>query len=165
MAFGLAVGLIGAGVGAQFTDQVTANENISVGTFPCKIVGTTAGTIAGDGKSVSYTAPSPTNSAPGSAPFSFTVENTGTINQVLQVSTSPLGSPFSAILSPATDVILAPTATQVYSAGLQWGELTNANLNTSGTLTYTVNCNEGGTTTVAFSSAGPADTGYRPGTA
>ena len=151
VAFGLAAGLIGAGVGAQFTDQVKANENISVGTFSCKIVQQSDGVIAPDGKSVEYTAPSPTNSAPGSAPFSFTVQNTGDITQVLQVSMSPVGSPFSSILAaPVPDVILTANATHTYSAGLQWGELTNANLNTSGSIIYTVNCNEGSTHTVSF---------------
>ncbi len=36
--FALAVGLIGAGVGASFTSSVTAQENIKVGTFQCMIV-------------------------------------------------------------------------------------------------------------------------------
>ena len=40
--FALAVGLIGAGVGAQFTDQVTANQNINVGNFQCMIVAPSA---------------------------------------------------------------------------------------------------------------------------
>ena len=36
-AFGLTLGLIGGGVGAVFQDQVTATQNINVGTFECKI--------------------------------------------------------------------------------------------------------------------------------
>ena len=36
-AAGLAVGLIGGGVGAQFTGQVSAQENLNVGTFGCLI--------------------------------------------------------------------------------------------------------------------------------
>ena len=81
-AVGLAVGLIGSGVGAVFVDQVTATQNIDVGTFGCKIVSATTARrrrIAGDGKSVTYTSPTITSSAPGNAPFSFTVKNTGSI--------------------------------------------------------------------------------------
>lgn len=142
MAFGLMVGLISGGVGAIFTDQVTAEENISVGTFECLIVEPSDGTIAGDGKSVSYTAPTIMSSAPGSAPFSFTVQNTGSIDALLHVTASPVGAPFSSIDAPYADVHVAASATHTYNVGLEWGELTNDNLGDSGTITYTVSCGE-----------------------
>ncbi len=41
VASGVTIGLIGGGVGAVFHDQVTARENIDVGTFACKIVDAT----------------------------------------------------------------------------------------------------------------------------
>ena len=41
-AFGLMVGLIANGVGANFTDQVQAIQNINVGTFSCVISATVA---------------------------------------------------------------------------------------------------------------------------
>jgi hypothetical protein len=141
--FALAVGLIGAGVGAQFTDQVTAKENINVGSFQCMIVAPSSGTIALDGKSVTYNAPDILSSAPGNAPFSFTVKNTGTMDAVLTVSTNPLGSPFTAMpLSPVLPLTLAAGASQTFAGGLSWGVLTDANLNQSGTLTYTVTCTD-----------------------
>jgi hypothetical protein len=144
--FALAVGLIGAGVGAQFTDSVTANQNISVGTFSCQITAATpldaSNGIALGGKSLTYTAGPILSPLPGNAPFTFTVTNTGTIPQVLTVSSSAVGSPFSAMLAPATPVALAAGGSQVFSAGLQWTELDNSNLGQSGTLTYTVTCTD-----------------------
>lgn len=157
--FALAVGLIGAGVGAQFTDQVTAKENISVGTFQCKIIQPSSGTIAADGKSVEYTAPPITSSLPGSAPFSFTVENTGSIPQVLTVSSSAVSAPFSAMLAPVAPAALAAGGTQLYNAGLQWGELDNSWLGKSGSITYTVNCNEGAAISVAVTGPVKGDAG------
>lgn len=141
-AFGLMVGLIGSGVGAVFTDQVTADEHISIGTFECLIVEPSDGTIAGDGKSVSYTAPAIMSSAPGSAPFQFTVEATGSIAAVLQVSTTPVSAPFSIIGAPFADVPLAYPATHTYNTGIQWTELSSVNEGTSGTVTWTINCVE-----------------------
>jgi len=143
-AAGITVGLIGGGVGANFTDQVTATQNIKVGTFSCLITDATAGaTIAGDQKSVSYTAPTINSSAPGSAPFYFQVKNMGSIPQSLTVSTSPasVSAPFS-IIGVLSPVPLAVGATYDYHTGLQWTELSNANLGTSGTVTWTVNCGE-----------------------
>ena len=140
--FGLTIGLIGGGVGASFSDQVTATEKINVGTFECLIVQPSDGTIAVGGKSVSYTAPTIMSSAPGSAPFNFTVKNAGSIAATLHVSVSPVGAPFSSIGAPFADAHVAGGATHLYHAGLQWGALTNANLGTSGTITYTVSCDE-----------------------
>jgi hypothetical protein len=156
--FALAVGLIGAGVGAQFTDQVKAIENINVGTFGCQIVDATpigaSNGIALDGKSVTYTAPTINSSVPGSAPFSFTVKNTGTIEQVLTVATSAVTTPpWSIIGAPFGPVALAGGASNVYHTGVSWTELDNSNLNQHGSVTWTVSCNED-LSTVTFSSHG-----------
>lgn len=144
--FALAVGLIGVGVNASFTDSVTAQENINVGTFQCKIVDATplaaSDGIALDGKSVTYTAPPIQSSVAGSAPFSFTVKNTGSIDSVLTVSTSPVSAPWSIINEPFTAVPLAAGGTHVYNTGVKWTELNNSNLGQTGTVTWTVNCNE-----------------------
>jgi hypothetical protein len=141
-AFGLMVGLIGGGIGAVFTDQVTADEQISVGTFECLIVEPSDGIIAGDGKSVSYTAPTIMSSAPGSAPFSFTVAATGSIPAVLQVSTSPVSAPFSIIGAPFADQVVAYPGTYTYNTGVQWAELTSDNEGATGTVTWTIDCVE-----------------------
>jgi len=142
-ALGLTIGLIGSGVGAAFTDQVTANQTINVGTLHCIISAASAGTIAGDLKSVSYTAPTIMSSVAGSAPFSFTVQDTGSIAARVHVAVSSPAAPFSSILAaPVPDVTLAAGASNAYAAGLQWGVLTNANLNTTASVTYTVSCLE-----------------------
>jgi predicted ribosomally synthesized peptide with SipW-like signal peptide len=141
-AFGLMVGLIGGGVGAVFTDQVTADETINVGTFECLIVAPSDGIIAGDAKSVSYTAPTIMSSAPGSAPFDFTVKNTGSIPAYLTVTVSPVGAPFSVIGAPFAAVPLGSLATHTYATGIAWGALSSVNEGTSGTVTWTVTCAE-----------------------
>jgi hypothetical protein len=148
--FALAVGLIGAGVGAVFTDSVTANENINVGTFSCGITTATTGATYGAidalgyAHSVSYTAPTIMSSAAGTAPFFFTVKNTGSIADVLTVATSGVSSPWSIINAPFTAVPLAAGASTTYNTGVQWTELNNSNLGQTGTATWTVSCNENG---------------------
>lgn len=158
-AFGLMVGLIGSGVGAVFTDQVTAQENIAVGTFGCGITDATPGATFGDMSgsyyhSVSYEAPPILTSAPGSAPFFFTVKATGTIAAKLHVSSVVSGgAAFSSLLAdPVPDVVLNAGDTQTFTAGLQWTELWTADLNTTASVTYTVACSD----PTAFSIFGPA---------
>ncbi len=143
-AFALALGLIQAGVGASFTDQVTANQNINVGTFQCKIISAApvAAVVADDGKSVTYSAPTITSSAPGRAPFSFTVQNTGSINQVLTVAPSSVSSPWSIINAPFAPVPLAANGTQTFDTGIAWSELNNSNLGQGTSVTWTVTCGE-----------------------
>ncbi len=149
-AFGLTVGLIGGGVGAAFQDQVTAQENIDVGTFSCKIVSATPGAasdgIAAGGKSLTFTAPTIMSSAAGSAPFSFTVQNTGSITQSLTVSSSWTGNlpgNFSSILAtPTAPVALVAAGTKTYDAGIQWTALDTFALGKAGSIKYTVNCGE-----------------------
>ena len=161
-AFGLMLGLISSGVGAAFVDQVTAEENINVGTFECLIVEPSDGVISGDGKSVSYTAPTIMSSAPGSAPFSFTVAATGSIPVVLKVTATGASGKFSVIGAPFADVPLTYPATKTYNTGVQWTELTNAELGASGTVTWTVDCVEAPppTQTVISSNFNFSDTGW-----
>ncbi len=141
-AFGLLVGLISSGVAAQFYDSVTATQNISVGTFSCVISDATEGATGVGTHSVSFTSDSITSSAPGSAPFFFTVENTGSIPDVLTVSTSIVNPPFSVIGAPFAPQHLDGGQSFTYNTGIQWGELTNANLGQSGTVTWSVSCGE-----------------------
>lgn len=148
VAFGLLVGLMQSGVAAQFADQVTASQSISVGTFSCGITSATPGAVLGnvDGlgyaHSVTYTSSPIMSSAPGSAPFFFVVKNTGSIPDVLTVSTSIVSSPFGIIGAPFAPQHLNGGASFTYNTGVQWGELTNANLGQSGTVTWNVNCGE-----------------------
>jgi len=146
--FALAVGLIGAGVGAQFTDSVTAQQNIHVGTFSCDITSAN-GNVSG--KTLTYNAPPITSSAAGNSAFTFTVTNTGTISAALQISETALAAPFSSMLTmPVAPVVLAGGNATTYNAGIQWAALSNANRGESVSITYTVNCGEVGTPTVTF---------------
>jgi hypothetical protein len=166
-AFSLAVGLIGVGVSAQFTSSVTAQENINVGTFGCQIVDATpigaSNGIALNGKSVTYTAPTISSSDPGSAPFSFTVKNTGTIPQVLTVATTPaVSTPWSIINAPFAPVALAGGASHPYSTGVAWTTLGNSNLDQHFSVTWTVSCNES-SVGVAYYAVNNGGTQFAPG--
>ena len=147
-AFSLAIGMIGSGVSAAFTDQVTAVQNVNVGTFACSI-SSDNGTV--DGKTLTYNAPAITSSAAGSSPFSFTVTNTGAITAVLQFSQTALAAPFSSILAaPVAPVTLVGGASTTYNAGIWWPELTMADLGKHPSITYTVSCSEARFATVSF---------------
>jgi hypothetical protein len=142
---GLLVGVVGSGVGASFVDSVTGTETIDVGTFNCKIVGSSGGTF--DDDSATYAAPTITSSAAGSAPFSFTVENAGTIPMALSVSAPAwagnLDGSFSGIApTVAPSAILAPGASATVSTGIQWTALDGTDLGDSGSATWTVSCSD-----------------------
>jgi hypothetical protein len=143
--FALAVGLIGNGVSAQWAKTVTAQENISVGSFGCAIVDWT-GAPAGhtQQESVTFTAPPINSSDAGTAPFMFTVKNTGTVAQVLTVASTitTLPTQFSDMLGTQSPVFLAGNAAQVYNGGLSWTDLTSYTGGATGNITYTVTCNE-----------------------
>lgn len=146
---GLIVGLLGSGIGASFIDSLTATENIEVGSFSCRIINPSDGTIAGDLKSVSYDAPDINSSAAGSAPFSFTVQNNGSIDQLLTVSktgqTGNLTSKFTDMPASPSPVSLPAGGTVVITTGIQWTELDNTDLGRFGSMVWTINCGEGGT--------------------
>ena len=110
MAFGLVIGLVGTGIGASFVDQVTATENITVGTFGCEI-DLDRRRDSPRGSSITYDAPEITSSAAGNAPFTFTVTNVGSIPQQLTITDER-----------ARRQVLghAPDAGQSGSAGCQW---------------------------------------------
>jgi hypothetical protein len=158
MAFGLVIGLVGTGVGASFVDQVKATENIAVGTFGCEITDGD-GTIAGDGSTIDYNAPTITSSAAGNAPFTFTVRNFGSIDQQLTVTASAASgslnsSKFTAMtLAPASPVALAAGASQVFNTGIEWTELNSSDLGDSGFIRWTVDCGEVPATQTVISSA------------
>jgi hypothetical protein len=166
---GLVVGLLGSGVGAIFYDQVTGTENIVVGTFDCQVTGVSDNGTKGsfDANSATYNAGTIMSSAPGSAPFTFTVQNFGTIPMVLSVS-APVwgGSPgldgsFSGIAPVLSSATLAAGASATVTTGIQWTTLDNADLGTSGWARWTVACNEYPvTTTVTSSNLNYSNTGW-----
>ncbi len=146
---GLIVGLIGSGIGASFVSTLTATENIEVGGFACRIIEPSDGTIAGDAKSVTYNAPTITSSAAGNAPFSFTVENNGDIDQLLTVAktsqTGNLSPKFSDMPASPSPVTLPAGGSVEITTGIQWTELDNDDLGRFGSMVWTINCGEGGT--------------------
>jgi hypothetical protein len=146
--------MIGSGVSAAFTSQVSAAQNINVGTFSCGIVTATTGATYGAIDTLgyahtgSYAAPTIMSSDPGSAPFSFTVKNTGSIPDVLTVATSPVSAPWSVINAPFAPVPLASGASNVFNTGVSWTTLDNSELGASGTVTWTVSCGENSPTVI-----------------
>lgn len=157
VALGLMAGLIQSGVAAQFTDQVTATENINVGSFSCVIDSSTAGTLGnyvnGFAHSVTYTAPTILSSASSTAPFQFNVKNNGDMAMDLHVTaavTQRAGGPFSSM--PVYDQVINPGEINQFVEGLSWGNLTNADLGTSASVTYTVACSD----VTQFTTFGPA---------
>ncbi len=150
VAFGLMVGLIGSGVSAVFHDQVTATENIAVGTFGCQIVSGngTISNVPHTGSTITYNAPQIVSSVAGNAPFTFTVQNVGSIPQQLTITASPVSGTldplkFSAMtLAPASPVNLAGGVSQAFNTGIQWTALDNGDLGSHGWVTWTVDCGE-----------------------
>jgi hypothetical protein len=140
---GVAVGLIGWGVSATFTDGATASQSIKVGTFGITVSSTTAGAVvvnSGTTHTVTLTSPDVLSSAAGTAPLAFKVTSTGTIpaNLHVAITTSP-AAPFSSILAaPVADVVLSSGQSQDYAAGLSWPELFNPQLGQSYSVAYTV---------------------------
>jgi predicted ribosomally synthesized peptide with SipW-like signal peptide len=140
----VAVGLIGWGVSAQFTDSAHASATIAVGTFGINISSTTPGAVVSNSNhTVTYTAPTIQSSAAGSAGLSFTVTTTGSMPAHVVVS-SDGGSP--ALTAPWSDLFANPGPKDIagnggsltYTGGIGWSELGNADLGSSRSVTYTV---------------------------
>jgi hypothetical protein len=129
---GLGFGLIGSGVRASFSDGGTATENVSVGTLACTLSSTDPTNpfaISNNGHTATLTFPAITSSNAGSDLSSLTVNNTGSMPEVVTwtVGTTGLSSKFTpAPGSPlvATPVTLAAGANQPYTGlGVNWTTL------------------------------------------
>jgi hypothetical protein len=144
---GLLVGLLGSGVGATFVDSLTATENINVGSFSCWISDATDDATfgnydgAGHPHSVTYQAPTIVSSAPGSAPFNFTVTNSGDMAMNLDVSANVTWTTDTAFTAIAPyDQVINPDESWEYEAGLEWPELWNGDLGDTASVTYSISC-------------------------
>lgn len=136
---GVGVGLLGSGVYASFTDSATATQSVKVGTMGLTITSTQSG-VTTDGKNVSYTASQINSSAAGSAPFVYSVNNTGSVNEQVTITPSGLSGPFSAILAPADQSFSLPAGqSHVVNDGIAWTALSNGDEGQSVTLTDAVN--------------------------
>ncbi len=143
VAFGLTLGLLGAGISATFTDSATATTSITVGSFNIDISTTQVGAVTVDGSSVTFTCPDILSSGAGSCALPFTITSTGSIPADLLVTANTPASPFSDLLAAgekSPNVIhLTQGQHHDFAAGLQWGALTNANLGQAVSITYTIN--------------------------
>ena len=136
---GLMVGLLGAGVGAQFTDSATASQNISVGTMGITI-SAPGGVVSTDGHSVTVSCPDVVSSAAGFCKIPITVTSTGTIPVTVSIHTTikPL-APFND-WQPGGAVGLGPLhqgETAEMDGGFWWNALDNSVLGKTYTETYT----------------------------
>ena len=142
VALGLTLGLLGAGIGATFTDSNTATANISVGTFALNIsaVAPTGGTavVAADNKSVTITCPLIVSSAAGSCVSAITVTNAGSIpaDVSMAITTAPL-APFTSHTGPVASTHLLTGNTLVVNGGLDWPSLDSTVLGHTYSVTYT----------------------------
>lgn len=137
---GLGLGLLGAGVGASFTDGATASQNVNVGTFGIQVSSTTPGAVTStDGKTVTMTVPAIQGSAAGAAPLVFTVKDVGTAPATVTVVATKTGdATFTDSLVNPGAVVIAPGATHDYNGGLAWPQLGNADLSQTATVTYAI---------------------------
>jgi hypothetical protein len=147
--FALATGLIGAGVGASFTDTATAVANVKVGTFGLSITSTTQGAVVvntgsagNDVHTVTFQCPPIQSSAPGTCPLQLTLTNTGTMPINVAVSWSTVAVPFQAIPLPPLYGIVVGDHIDISQAGIMWQALTDANLGQSYSVTYTFTATE-----------------------
>jgi predicted ribosomally synthesized peptide with SipW-like signal peptide len=138
----LALGLTGAGLYASFTDEATATQNVSVGTFNIDVtaedpavVDLVAGTVTLDSGTL-------LSSAAGSRPFAFTVTSTGTIPVSVTVAASALPAPFSDLLTDVGPVLLSQGQSHVFNGGIAWTELGNPNIGQAVSVTYTITAAE-----------------------
>ncbi|MFZ0128134.1 MAG: hypothetical protein WB808_13120 [Candidatus Dormiibacterota bacterium] len=176
-----ALALIGAGVGASYSDSGTATETQHVGTFACTLTSTDPNAvISPDGHSVTVTQGPILSSASSSFPYSnFTIHNSGTIPTFVSwnVTTSgtivwepvgrigyTAGTPSNAGNTAPASVLLASGAAQTYTnVGFSWATLINADLGTSGSVSYHATCGEAPVSAISF--VGSADTLVAGGTA
>ncbi len=150
-ALALTVGLIGAGVGASYSDSASAQQNVSIGTFGIEISSTVPGAVVSPDKhSVTFAAPMIVSSAASSVQFPFTVKSTGSVPVGIKISqTAPLAPFTSLLVAPVADELLGQNATHEYMGGLQWPMLVNADLAKVTGITYTATATEGGSTIIA----------------
>ena len=144
---GLIVGLMGAGIGATFTDTATATTNITVGTFGIQISSSTGGAVidtvglGGWNHSVTYGCPTVNQSTSGTCPLQFTVTNMGSMPATITVAAA-LGNGSDAAFS-AIAVAAGPTLIPVgghvdFNGGVQWGTLVNSDLGKTASVVYTI---------------------------
>jgi predicted ribosomally synthesized peptide with SipW-like signal peptide len=168
---GLSLSMIGAGVGANFTDQVTGSQKITVGVLDIQLVAGAGATVSADGNTVTCVDAVEDNSAgnwSGVGNCSFTVKSVGSIppaNVTMAMSVATDGATLSkfevaitgpAVLHPSFTLTAGPTPVvnfmgalpATYSTALLWGEevgtgadLGNIDMGKTIVITYTIVAN------------------------
>ena len=149
----LALGALGAGVGASFMDSASAALNINVGTFSCSVSSTDPNVTVVNDHSITFALPLITSSAAGSSYVqNVKVTNSGSMPELVHwtfatggtIAWSPSGRMSYATDSMSTDATLAGGASQTYTGniGFVWTALAMADLGQSAQLTMTANCGE-----------------------
>ncbi len=146
-AFGLTLGLIGAGVSATFTDGATAQMSVHVGTFNIDVTSEQGAVTCTPGQpgqetgaacTITYNAAEIQSSVASSASFVFTVTSTGTIPALIHVTATTPPAPFTDVLGAVADFTLNQGESHTFNAGLGWPELFNGDLGDSASITYTI---------------------------
>ncbi len=143
---GLGVGLIGSGVRASFTDTGSATANVAVGTFGISLSSSTpsavvvnTGTAGSDTHTVTLTCPTIQASTAGSCPLDFKVTNTGSMPATVTVASSDgFSSPWSDNFTNPGPQTIAAGGNYDYTGGIKWTALSDADLGSSHSVTYTI---------------------------
>jgi hypothetical protein len=147
----LGVGLLAfaPGVGASFSSSATADASINVGTLACQLSSGASGvTISDDQRSATIDLGTITSSAAGQRTVPLKVKNTGSVPLATTWSMSTSGTIFGGgshamhAYWPPFNATLPSGQSQTEQVGFRWSELQNEDMGRSGTVTYTINCNE-----------------------
>ena len=141
----MAAGLVGTGVRATYSDNGSATESISVGTFHCAVTSDPGSGVVIAGNSVTITLPAIHASAAGSSLANVYVQDTGTmpayIHWTAAGGTMPPGITYSPV--PADSNLTAGVKSAAYPLGFVWGSaLTNADLGQTAQVVYTAHCQD-----------------------
>lgn len=141
----LALGLTGAGLYAQFTDEATATQSVSVGTFNIDVTADLPAVVDLQAGTVTLDSGTLLSSSPGSKPFSFTVTSTGTIPVSVTIAATGLPvapTPFSDLLTDVGPVLLSQGQSHVFNGGIAWTELGNDEIGDAVSVVYTITAAE-----------------------
>jgi predicted ribosomally synthesized peptide with SipW-like signal peptide len=114
-----ALGLIGAGAGAQFTDAATVEQRVVAGTLDMRLSGT--GTVARSGKVLTLPDQGPTQSSFSTGPQRVILTNNGTIAAhgiTVSAAANPVAGAASAALAGQVCLRLVAATGTVYDGRL-----------------------------------------------
>jgi hypothetical protein len=130
--------VVGAGV-----ISASGSAGACGGTFRLELSSSTLGAIVSpDRRSITFTAPTIESSRADRSLFTFAIRSTGSMPARIRITQSLLPPPFASLLGPGprpiADFTLRRNQARTFNAGIAWGELTNADLGRSVTITFTI---------------------------